>query len=525
MSEPPLPGKPEPTFEGLPPEIWTQICHSRASYADGESFILDPISLSSLRLASRIIHSKTQDAFLQRHLSSSKFSLMPWSLAILKDLSETEHLCTYVEELEFGPEILNTNLDVDLRYIKEPWEEPSMGCPHPQSYIHMDSARPVWPMVKLPEPLWKGLTGRGSGSALAVRWNDRGGYTHWLQKYEGTLKRLVEHQDRFSTAAEYVRDAIGKLTNLKSIKINPRPIGAYYEERFAKHILRSRGTMSLYRAVGAHAIEVATDLAPSGSKTLLEFSLDGLLFMEYYAEIIMLENLSKILSTVDLDKLTVDLTITAANLPSNGKIYDTGHQSWRAIAPRIRSLTFDCAMSDIDGSEVPALLTWISEMLIYATAVEHFYGRSCDFEYRMLRTVFVQSSWTSLRTLHLFRSRSHGRNLLRMLLRHRSTLEDVSFSHVTVTGTSIAAWRDVFSAMKDMHRLGRVTLEQLEIQGDLDMSSNAPYSWAFKPLTSDRLKAKGYEKVRSMLDFVTQRILLLSGREITFWQVHFEVPP
>jgi len=131
MSEPPLPGKPEPTFEGLPPEIWTQICHSRASYADGESFILDPISLSSLRLASRIIHSKTQDAFLQRHLSSSKFSLMPWSLAILKDLSENEHLCTYVEELEFGPEILNTNLDVDLRYIKEPWEEPSMGCPHP----------------------------------------------------------------------------------------------------------------------------------------------------------------------------------------------------------------------------------------------------------------------------------------------------------------------------------------------------------------------------------------------------------
>ncbi|KAI4939256.1 uncharacterized protein J4E92_000540 [Alternaria infectoria] len=219
----------------------------------------------------------------------------------------------------------------------------------------MDSARPVWPMVKLPEPLWKGLTGRGSGSALVVRWNDRGGYTHWLQKYEGTLKRLVEHQNRFSTAAKYVRDAIGKLTNLKSIKINPRPIGAYYEERFAKPILRSRGTMSLYRAVGAHAIEVTTDLAPSGSKTLLEFSLDGLLFMEYYAEVIMLENLSRILSTVDLDKLTVDLTITAANLPSNGRIYDPGHQSWRAIASRIRSLTFDCAMSDIDVDSLEEL--------------------------------------------------------------------------------------------------------------------------------------------------------------------------
>lgn len=525
MSQPPLLAKPEPTFEGLPAELWTQICHSRSSYADGESFILDSISLSSLRLTSRIIHSKTQDAFLQRHLASSKFSLMPWSLAILKDLSENERLCTYVEELEFGPEVLNTNLDVDLRYIKDPWEEPSTGCPHPESYIYMDSTRPVWPMVKLPEPLWKGLTGRDSGSALVVRWNKRGGYNRWLQKYGGTLKRLVEHQNRFSTAAKCIRDAIRKLTNLRSIKINPRPIGTYYEERFGKPIQRSRGTMSLYRAVGAHNIEVTTDLAPSGSKTLLEFSLDGLLFMEYYAEIIMLENLSNILSTVDLDKLTLDLTITAANLPPNGKIYDTGRQSWRAIASRIRSLTFDCAMNNIDASQVPALLTWVSEMMIYATTVEHFYGHSCDFEYRMLRTIFAQSSWTSLRTLHLFRSRSHGRNLLRLLLHHRSTLEDVSLSRVTVTGTSLAAWREIFVAMKGMHQLGRVTVDQLELQGDLGVSSTALNLCASKLVTSAWLKAQGHENVRLMLDLATQRIVLLSVRDITFWQVHFELPP
>jgi hypothetical protein len=520
-----LPEKPQPTFEGLPAEIWTQICHSRSSYSDGEVFIIDPISLSSLRVTSRMIHWKTQDAFLQRHLAFSKFSLMPWSLEILKELSENVHLCTYVRELEFGPEVLNTNLVADLQYIKDPWEEPSTGCPHPESYIHVDSTRPVWPIVKLPEPLWKGITGRDAGSALVVRWNLRGGFHHWLQRHGDTLKRLIEHQNRFRAAPEYIQDAIAKFTNLRSIKINPRPIGTYYEERFAQPIERSRGTMSLSRQLGAHEIEVTTDPAPSGSISLLDFSLDGLLFMEYYAEIVMLENIFMILSTVDLGKLTVDLTITAANLLPNGKIFDTGHSNWRVIAPQIRSLTFDCAMTDVGGSHVPDLLTWIAEMLLDANAVEHFYGRSCDFDYSMLRIIFAQSSWTCLRTLHLFRSRSHKRSLLKMLLRHRSTLEDVSLTRVTITGMNIAAWRKIFVAMKGIHQLERVTLDQLELQGNLEKSGNAPLSRNSKPVTSDCLKTKGHENVRLVLDTATERIILLPGRDITLWQVHFEVPP
>lgn len=44
---------------------------------------------------------------------------MPQSLQDLKRLSEDEQLHRYVRELEFGPEILNTNLEVDLQYIKE----------------------------------------------------------------------------------------------------------------------------------------------------------------------------------------------------------------------------------------------------------------------------------------------------------------------------------------------------------------------------------------------------------------------
>jgi hypothetical protein len=68
---------------------------------------------------------------------------MPQRLEVLKGLSEDEQLRTYVRELDFGPEVLNTNLEVDLQYVREQWEEPSTGCPHPESYIYVDSARPI----------------------------------------------------------------------------------------------------------------------------------------------------------------------------------------------------------------------------------------------------------------------------------------------------------------------------------------------------------------------------------------------
>lgn len=521
MSSTPLSQRREATAEGLPTELWTQICHSRSSYSDGEVFIIDFISLFNLLLTSRTIHWKTRDAFLQRHLASSKFSLMPQSLEILEALSEDEQLRTYVRELEFGPEVLNTNLEVDLQYVREQWEEPSTGCPHPESYIYVDSARPIWPMVKLPEPLWKGSTSRDSGSALVVRWNERDGYSRWLQKHGGTLRRLIDHQDHFRAGIEYIRGAISKFPMLNSIKINPRLVGTSYEKRFAKIIKRSRGTMPLLRELGAHELKLTADPAPYGSKSILEFSIDGLLFTEYYAEIIMLENLFEILSSVELSKFTIDLTVTATNLLSDGKVFDTNHRTWIAMAPRVRSLTLDFAMSDIDLYQFLPLLTWIAELVYYTNGVEHFYGHNLPFGYFVLRRILAQSSWMSLRTLHLFQCRIHGRDLLGLFLRHRSTVEDVSFSNVVTTGMSVVPWRDIIAAMKDMAQLARVTLDRLGLEGVSDMSSNASYVCAPKSATSCCLKAKGHQNVRSMLDVATERIMLLPGRKSTVYEVHF----
>ncbi|KAG9193544.1 hypothetical protein G6011_03579 [Alternaria panax] len=521
MSSPPLTDKPKATAEGLPTELWTLICHSRSSYSDGEDFIIDFISLFSLHSTSKTLRKKTRDAFLQRHLASLKFSLMPWSLDVLKELSEDEQLHSYVRELEFGPEVLNTNLEVDLQYVREQGGEPSTGYPHPESYIYVDSARPVWPMVKLPEPLWQGNTARDSGSALVVRWNEQGSYGRWLQKYGDTLRKLVYHQNHFRARTGYIREAIAKFPMLKSININPRPVGTYYEERFAKVIRRSRGTTPLFRELGAHELKLTTDAPPYGSESILEFSLDGLLFMEYYAEINMLENLFDVLSSVDLGKLTVDLTITASNLLSNGRVFDTNHRTWTAMAPRVRSLTFDFAMSDVNIYQVLPLLTWITEMVPPTSAVEHFFGRNLSFGYFVLRKVLAQSSWMSLQTLHLFQCRIHGRDLLGMFLRHLSTLEDVNLSRVTTTGMSIASWRNMILPMKGMTRLERVTLDRLELQGANDMSGLSSYPWNSKPATCYCLKAKGYENVRHILDIATERMILVPGRNSTVCEVHF----
>lgn len=521
MLSSPLPKKPKAAAEGLPIELWTLICHSRSSYSDGEEFIIDFLGLSNLRLTSRALNRKIWDAFLQRHFASSKFSLMPQSLQDLKRLSEDEQLHRYVRELEFGPEILNTNLEVDLQYIKEQGEEPSTGYPHPESYIYVDSARPIWPIVKLPRPLREGVTSRDSESAMVVRWNKRGSYGRWLQRYGDTLKRLVERQNHFRAGTGYLREAIIKFPALNSIKINPRPVGNYYEQRFAEIIKRSRGTTPLFRELGAHELELTTDTAPYGSESILEFSLDGLLFMEYYAEINMLENLFNVLSSVDLSKFTVDLTITAANLLSNGKVFDISHRTWTAMAPRVRSLTFDFAMSDMKIYQVPPLLTWIAEMVQPTRAVEHFFCRNLFFGHFVLRKVFAQSSWASLRTLHLFRCKAHSRDLLGMFLRHRSTLEDVSLSCVTTTGMSATSWKNILVLMKGMDQLDRVTLDRLELQGAIDMSSLLSHPWNYKPSTCYCLKAKGHGKIRHMLLVATECIILIPGRKSTVCEVHF----
>ena len=356
---------------------------------------------------------------------------------------------------------------------------------------------------------------------MVVRWNKRGSYGRWLQRYGDTLKRLVERQNHFRAGTGYLREAIIKFPALNSIKINPRPVGNYYEQRFAEIIKRSRGTTPLFRELGAHELELTTDTAPYGSESILEFSLDGLLFMEYYAEINMLENLFNVLSSVDLGKFTVDLTITAANLLSNGKVFDISHRTWTAMAPRVRSLTFDFAMSDMKIYQVPPLLTWIAEMVQPTRAVEHFFCRNLFFGHFVLRKVFAQSSWASLRTLHLFRCKAHSRDLLGMFLRHRSTLEDVSLSCVTTTGMSATSWKNILVLMKGMDQLDRVTLDRLELQGAIDMSSLLSHPWNSKPSTCYCLKAKGHGKIRHMLLVATECIILIPGRKSTVCEVHF----
>ncbi|KAH6861272.1 hypothetical protein B0T12DRAFT_479993 [Alternaria alternata] len=279
--------------------------------------------------------------------------------------------------------------------------------------------------------------------------------------------------------------------------------------------------MPLFHELGAHDLELTTDTAPYGSESIFEFSLDGLLFMEYYSEINMLENLFNVLSSVDLGKFTVDLTITAANLLSNGKVFDTSHRTWTTMAPRVRSLTFDFAMSDITIYQVSPLLTWIAEMVQPTRAVEHFFGRNLFFGHFILRKVFAQCSWTVLRTLHLFRCKTHSRDLLGMFLRHRSTLKDVSLSCVTTTGMSAASWRNILVSVKGMNQLERVTLDRLELQGASDMSSLLSYSRNSKSAACHCLKAKGCEKIRRMLVVATERIMLVPGRKPTVCEVHF----
>jgi hypothetical protein len=227
------------------------------------------------------------------------------------------------------------------------------------------------------------------------------------------------------------------------------------------------------------------------------------------------------LSSVDLGKFTVDLTITAANLLSNGKVFDISHRTWTAMAPRVRSLTFDFAMSDMKIYQVPPLLTWIAEMVQPTRAVEHFFCRNLFFGHFVLRKVFAQSSWASLRTLHLFRCKAHSRDLLGMFLRHRSTLEDVSLSCVTTTGMSATSWKNILVLMKGMDQLDRVTLDRLELQGAIDMSSLLSHPWNSKPSTCYCLKAKGHGKIRHMLLVATECIILIPGRKSTVCEVHF----
>jgi hypothetical protein len=138
-----------------------------------------------------------------------------------------------------------------------------------------------------------------------------------------------------------------------------------------------------------------------------------------------------------------------------------------------------------------------------------------------LRRVLAQSSWTNLRTLHLFQSRIHGRDVLGLFLRHRSTLEEVALSHVISTGMSVVSWREILVALKGMNQLERVTLNRLGLEGASDISSKASYSWAPKSATLSCLKAKGQENVRSMLDVATERMILLPGRKPTICEVHF----
>jgi hypothetical protein len=244
-------------MEDLPTELWTLICNARTPYTsvNGEHPIIDDATLSNVRLASRTLHHKTQDAFLQRHLSCSKFSLAPMSLELLRELSENKNLRPYTKELEFGPDVLNTRLDQDPKFCKG-----KSYNRYPAELSVRDLPWSVWPIAKL----------RGSFNLSAarkahmiVRWEDS--YASWAAKYEDRFRDLRDEQWEYredQVDIDMLLAAIPKFPNLRNIKIDTRPAGPIFSQLFDAQIRPSKGTMALGRAIGAAEMNLSADDNP-----------------------------------------------------------------------------------------------------------------------------------------------------------------------------------------------------------------------------------------------------------------------
>jgi hypothetical protein len=137
--------KPAPTLEGLPTELWTQICLAKSSTWEGEASILDSSTLCNLARTSSALRMKTQDGFMQHVLNCPKFSLTPWSLDMMRRFSDDNRLCKYVKVLELGPELLNKHFENALG--------PNRNKPYTRGSVReypdtTNTSWPVWPTTE-----------------------------------------------------------------------------------------------------------------------------------------------------------------------------------------------------------------------------------------------------------------------------------------------------------------------------------------------------------------------------------------
>ncbi|KAF1963846.1 hypothetical protein CC80DRAFT_557870 [Byssothecium circinans] len=133
--------KPEATLEGLPNEIWIEICSTTIPdrFSDDPfpppRHILSRKDLINFRYAHPRRHLQLGDIFLPRLFSSLTFMATPWSLLELLDISRDAILGKYVQELRFGRKVLNENLqdsdfrmeskyeDEDISNLEEEWRK------------------------------------------------------------------------------------------------------------------------------------------------------------------------------------------------------------------------------------------------------------------------------------------------------------------------------------------------------------------------------------------------------------------
>ncbi|CAO2652286.1 Nn.00g005690.m01.CDS01 [Neocucurbitaria sp. VM-36] len=522
--------RPPPTLEGLPTELWTQICNAKTSYANGELFIIDSASLSDIRLTSRALWNKTKYTFLQRHLACPKFSLTPWSLGILRDLSENEHLRTYVKELEFGPDCLNTELDEDLRYCKDLWDVSPIGIKHP--YGLKESAWPIWPVVFKESSDY--LTDQ---IPLIVRWLFPHGYSTWAEKYGNTFRQVRDEQRDFQNnmkAVVLLNKALKKFPNLKNIRIDTRPVGPGFTEIFGTYIRPSQGTANIGRLIGAHKMNLIPDPAPSLPDRQSKFNLDGLIFTQPAADLRLIQTAFMALSSSDSKNFTVELVITAIKEEAMDRsVFDSDCEHWTLLAPRLRSITFDLAGNDLGVLETPNFLSRCTSILKQADAVEGLYGRNISTSYDPPGIMSVlltgTSKWHNLKYFRLFMSNERGSELHKFLLHHSPTLEEVSISHVTIHLNDGVSWESIIEALKGMPCLLRVTLEHLCFENQKGLKDVYLPFQRDMSRSSTWLKADGHENVCQMMEVASQHIFLGHKFITTFIEsetrlVHFYIP-
>jgi hypothetical protein len=449
MEFPDLLPKPTPSLEGLPTELCTQICLA----TDSSGGILDTTSLLNLSFTSKTMYDKAESAFLKRVLTSPKFSLTPWSLHMLAKISKDEILRRHVKVLEFGPELLNTSLEEDFQEMQR------IGL------VSRRGSWPMWPLVQSSEK---------EEVQLFVFWGSRDGHSEWVKNYQDYYKRLCIEQEKWLEHRESLAGIIARFPNLKTVRLDPRPVGPTYQQSFGTYIPLSIGTKSLGRAIGGLDMYLAHETPPKGSQWLSHLSVDGYLLTERGKELDMFPCLFKALSNNTLNHIKLDMVIPGLQLSRiRAKPFHTTDNSWLALAHQVRSITWDLNGWNFfsDFSDALRGSSWARRMLASVQAIEHLYARNAYPLRRCApnvlgRLCLSSTTWTTLKTFHLFNMDSEGDLLWLFLHLHKTTLENVHFHKVFISDTSRYSWKDIFEMLKGMEHLQQLTIDELAVYRD-----------------------------------------------------------